>query len=265
MVKEAGLIRYNFMKDVKSDVAPILWQDGAIARLDKGEKIGKLLKGGYATYSLGYIGIYETVKALTGESHTSKKGSELAYQIVKYLRERVDRWKEETDIGFALYGTPSESTAGRLSGLDKERFGEIEDITDKGFYINSYHVDVREEIDAFSKLNFETPFQQLSTGGTISYIEVPNLQQNIEAVLTVLRHIYENNVYAELNTKADLCHECLYDGEIIINDNNEWECPQCHNTNQNEMTVVRRTCGYLGSNFWSEGRTLDIKNRVLHL
>lgn len=265
LIKEMGLLRYNQLKDTPSDVAPILWQYGAIARLEKGETIGRLLKDGYATYSLGYIGIYETVKVLTGKTHTTKEGAKLALDIVKFLRNKVDKWKAETGIGFALYGTPSENMAGRLCETTKKRFGTIEDVTDKGYFINSYHVDIREKIDAFSKLSFEAPYQELSTGGTISYVEIPNLQNNIEAVLEIIKHIYNTNIYAEMNTKADLCHVCGYDGEIIINDNLEWECPQCHNKNQNEMTVVRRTCGYLGSNFWSEGRTKDIKERVLHL
>ena len=265
LIKEAGLLRYNQLKDTPSDVAPILWQHGAIARLKKGETIGQLLRGGYATVSLGYIGVYETVRYMLGKSHTTDEGREFALEIVKHLRAATDKWKEETKLGFALYGTPSENMAGRLCRLDREHFGDIEDVTDKGYYVNSYHVDVREPIDAFSKLEFEAPFQRLSTGGTISYVEIPNLQNNIEAVLEVMRYIYDNNIYAEMNTKADLCHVCGFNGEIIINDDIEWECPQCHNKNQDEMTVVRRTCGYLGSNFWSEGRTRDIKDRVLHL
>ena len=265
LIKEAGLLRYNQIKNTPSDVAPILWQHGAIARLKKGETIEHLLRGGYATVSLGYIGIYETVKYMMGLSHTSEEGREFALEIVNYLRETVDGWKEETKLGFALYGTPSENMAGRLARLDRENFGEIEDVTDKGYYVNSYHVDVREPIDAFSKLEFEAPFQRLSTGGTISYVEIPNLQNNLEAVLELMKHIYNTNIYAEMNTKADLCHVCGFTGEIIINDDIEWECPQCHNKDQDEMTVVRRTCGYLGSNFWGEGRTRDIKDRVLHL
>nr|WP_300001784.1 anaerobic ribonucleoside-triphosphate reductase [Tissierella sp.] len=265
LVKEMGLLRFNQLKDTPSDVAPILWQHGAIARLKKGEKIGKLFQDGYSTYSLGYVGIYETVKILTGDTHTSEEGSKLALDIVTLLREKTDQWKEETGIGFALYGTPSENMAGRLAATTKKRFGSIEDITDKGYFVNSYHVDIREEIDAFSKLSFESPYQVLSSGGTITYVEIPNLQNNIEAVLEIMKHIYNTNIYAEMNTKADLCHICNFDGEIIINDNLEWECPQCHNKNQDEMTVVRRTCGYLGSNYWSEGRTRDIKDRVLHL
>lgn len=265
LIKEAGLLRFNQIKNTTSDVAPILWQHGAIARLKKGEKIEPLLKNGYSTVSLGYIGIYETVKYMLGVSHTTEEGREFALQIVKYLRKTVDGWKAETTLGFALYGTPSENMAGRLSKLDREYFGEIEGITDKGYYVNSYHVDVREEIDAFTKLDFEAPFQALSSGGTISYVEIPNLQNNIEAVVEVMKHIYNTNIYAEMNTKADLCHVCGFNGEIIINDDIEWECPQCHNKDQDQMTVVRRTCGYLGSNFWSEGRTRDIKDRVLHL
>lgn len=243
LVKELGLLRYNQLKNVPSDVAPILWQDGAISRLKKGEPIGKLLENGYATVSLGYIGVFETTKYMLGVSHTTEKGQEFALKLVQHLRNKVDEWKEETGLGFALYGTPSENMAGKLCSIDKKHFGTIEGINEKGYYINSYHVDVSEEIDAFSKLSFESPFQQMSTGGTISYVEIPNLQNNLSAVETVVDFIYDNNIYAELNTKADLCHVCKYDGEIIINDNNEWECPQCHNKDQNKMTVVRRTCG----------------------
>lgn len=236
-----GLLRYNQLKNVPSDVAPILWQDGAIARLKKGETIGHLLKGGYSTYSLGYVGIYETIKVLTGDTHTTDEGSKLAFDIVSFLRDKVDEWKEETGIGFALYGTPSENMAGRLAETTKKRFGEVEDVTDKGYFVNSYHVDIREDIDAFSKLSFESPYQVLSSGGTISYVEIPNLQNNIDAVLEIMKHIYNTNIYAEMNTKADLCHICKFDGEIIINDDIEWECPQCHNKDLDEMTVVRRT------------------------
>lgn len=241
LIKECGLLRFNQLKNTKSDVAPILWQHGAIARLNKGETIEPLLKDGYSTLSLGYIGIYEMTKYMLGVSHTTPEGREFALSVVEHLRKTVDKWKRETGLGFALYGTPSENMAGKLCEMDRKTFGEIEDITDKGYYINSYHVDIREEIDIFSKLSFEAPFQELSTGGTISYGEIPNLQHNTEAVMEVVKFIYDHNVYAELNTKADLCHVCGFDGEIIINDNLEWECPQCHNKDQSQMTVVRRT------------------------
>lgn len=265
LCKEMSMVRYNLLKDVTSDVSPIHWQHGAIARLGKGEKVSKLFKGGYATITLGYIGIYETVKCMLDESHTTPKGKELALKIIKKLKERVDQWKAETNLAFALYGSPSENTAGRLCEIDKKRFGDIEDITDKGFYTNSYHVDVREEIDAFSKLAFESEFQKISTGGCISYVEIPNLTTNTEAIMTVVKFIYDNISYAEFNTKSDYCHVCGFDGEITINDDIEWECPQCHNKDQDKLSVVRRTCGYLGENFWSKARTKDIKARVLHL
>ena len=265
LVKEMSLVRYNLLKDVTSDVSPIHWQYGAIARMEKGEKIDKYLKGGYATVTLGYIGIYETVKYMLGVSHTTKEGEKLALEIMKLLRQKTEEWTEETGLKFALYGTPSENMAGRLCRIDQEKFGMVEDVTDKGFYINSYHVDTREEIDAFSKLKFESQFQEISTGGSISYIEIPNLNNNTDAILEVIRYMYDNILYAEFNTKSDYCHVCGFDGEIIINDDLEWECPQCHNKNKDKMNVVRRTCGYLGENFWSEGRTKDIKSRVLHL
>ena len=265
LCKEALMVRYNLLKDVTSDVSPIHWQHGAIARLEKGEKIGKLLKGGYATITLGYIGLYETVKHLTGYSHTSELGKILALKILKRLKKATETWTKETDLAFALYGTPSENTAGRLCEIDRQRFGDIKDITDKGFYVNSYHVDTREEIDAFAKLSLEAEFQEISTGGCISYIETPNMNHNPEAILEVIKFMYDNISYAEFNSKSDYCHVCGFDGEIIINDDLEWECPQCHNKDKEEMTVIRRTCGYLGENFWSEGRTKDIKSRVLHL
>lgn len=263
LVKEALLIRYNLLKDTTSDVSPIHWQHGAIARLEKGEKITKLLHNGYSTLTLGYIGLYELTKIVEGESHTKRK--EFSLNVLKYMKDTVDKWSEELNIKFALYGTPSESMAGRLCNIDKQTFGEIEDITDKGYYVNSYHVDVREEIDAFTKLSFESEYQKISTGGCISYVEIPNLNNNIEAVITLMKFIYDNISYAEFNTKSDYCHICGFDGEIIINDDLEWECPQCHNKNKERMNVVRRTCGYLGENFWTEARTRDIKDRVLHL
>lgn len=265
LVREMSLVRYNLLKDVTSDVSPIHWQHGAITRLEKGEKIDKFLKAGYATITLGYIGIYETIKYMLGVPHTDPEGEKLALEIMKFMEAKKDQWTEETGIQFALYGTPSENTAGRLCDIDREIFGEVEDVTDKGFYINSYHVDTRQEIDAFSKLKFESQFQEISTGGSISYIEIPNMQHNLEAILEVMKYMYDNILYAEFNTKSDYCHVCEFDGEIIINDDLEWECPQCHNKNPDEMNVVRRTCGYLGENFWGEGRTKDIKSRVMHL
>ncbi len=265
LIKEMSLVRYNLLKDITSDVSPIHWQHGAIARLEKGERIDKFLKGGYATVTIGYIGIYETVKHMTGLAHTEPEGEKFALDVMKYMEAKKDQWTEETGLQFALYGTPSENTAGRLCNIDRRVFGDVEDVTDKGFYINSYHVDTRQNIDAFSKLKFESQFQEISTGGSISYIEIPNMQHNVEAIIEVMKYMYDNILYAEFNTKSDYCHVCGFEGEIIINDDLEWECPQCHNKNTEEMNVVRRTCGYLGENFWGEGRTRDIKSRVLHL
>lgn len=262
---EALMCRHNALLGTKSDVSPIHWQFGAIARLKKGEKIDKLLNSRYSTISLGYIGLYEVTKLMTGESHTSPKGEAFAVRVMKHLREAVDRWKEETGLGFALYGTPAESLCYRFARVDKEQFGTIKDVTDKGYYTNSYHVDVREHINAFDKLKFESQFQKISSGGAISYVEVPNMQNNPQALETLIKFIYDNIQYAEFNTKSDYCMECGYDGEIIINDDGEWECPQCGNKDHAKMTVVRRTCGYLGSNFWNVGKTKEIKERVLHL
>lgn len=261
----ALMIRHEALKGTVSDVSPIHWQYGAIARLDKGEKIDKLLYGGYSSISLGYIGLYELTKLMKGVSHTDPKGEEFALRVMKYMRKKVDEWKEKTNIGFALYGTPAESLCYRFARIDKERFGTIKDVTDKGYYTNSYHVDVREEIDAFSKFKFESQFQPISSGGCISYVEIPNLTNNLEAVRQLVKFIYDNIQYAEFNTKSDYCHVCGYDGEIIINDDNEWECPQCHNKDHRKMNVTRRTCGYLGENFWNVGKTKEIKARVLHL
>ncbi len=265
LAKRALLLRYNLLKDVVSDVSPIHWQHGAIARLGKGEKIGKYLENGYATISLGYIGIYEATKLLTGESNTGKKGSVFALKVIDALHDATESWKKETGLGFGLYGTPAESLTNRFSSLDRARFGIIEDITDKGYYTNSYHVSVREEINVFDKFKFESEFQKRSTGGCISYAEIPNMTNNIEAVLTMIKYIYDNISYAEFNTKSDYCHECGFDGEIILNENNEWECPRCHNKDRDKLTVIRRTCGYLGENFWNEGRTKEIKDRVMHI
>lgn len=262
---EALMCRHNALVGVTSDVSPIHWQYGAIARLNKGEKIDKLLYNGYSTISLGYIGLYEVTKLMKGVSHTDPVGSEFALRVMNHLKEATARWKAQTGIGFALYGTPAESLCYRFARIDKERFGTIEDVTDKGYYTNSYHVDVRETIDAFSKFQFESQFQQISSGGAISYVEIPNMRNNLEALSEIVRYIYDNIQYAEFNTKSDYCHVCGWDGEIMINDNNEWECPQCHNKDHSKMNVTRRTCGYLGENFWNVGKTKEIKARVLHL
>lgn len=262
---EALMCRHNALVGVTSDVSPIHWQYGAIARLKKGEKIDKLLYNGYSTISLGYIGLYEVTKLMKGVSHTDPEGLDFALRVMNHLREATDRWKEQTGIGFGLYGTPAESLCYRFARIDKERFGTIEDITDKGYYTNSYHVDVREKIDAFSKFQFESQFQKISSGGAISYVEIPNMRNNLEALSEVVRYIYDHIQYAEFNTKSDYCHVCGWDGEILINDDNEWECPQCHNKDHSKMNVTRRTCGYLGENFWNVGKTKEIKARVLHL
>ncbi len=262
---EAIMCRHHALLGTLSNVSPVHWQYGAISRLDKNEPIDKLLKNGYSSISLGYIGIYEMTKAMLGVSHTNPKGKEFALKVMKYLRDKCAEWKKETGIGFALYGTPAESLCYRFARIDKEKFGNIKDITDKGYYTNSYHVDVREEINAFDKLKFESEFQVLSTGGAISYVEIPNMQNNLEALEELVKFIYNNIQYAEFNTKSDYCHVCGFDGEIIINDNLEWECPNCHNKDKNKMNVTRRTCGYLGENFWNVGKTKEIKARVLHL
>ena len=265
LCKEALMCRHYSLIGTSSDVSPIHWRYGAIARLEPGEKIDKLLKGGYSTLSLGYIGIYEVTKAMKGVSQTAPEGREFALKVMKHLNETVARWKKESGLGFALYGTPAESLCYRLARIDKEKFGNIEDITDKGYYTNSYHIDVREKIDAFSKLSFERKIKKLSTGGAISYVEIPNMAKNLTALEDLVQFIYDNIQYAEFNTKSDYCHVCGYDGEIIINDNNEWECPQCGNKDHSKMNVTRRTCGYLGENFWNAGKTKEIKSRVLHL
>ncbi len=265
LCKRALLLRYELLKDVVSDVSPVHFQYGAISRLGKGEKIYPLLQDGYATISLGYIGFYEATKLVKGVSHTTPEGREFALKLIRRLREAVDTWREETGLGFALYGTPAESLTHRFCSIDKARYGEIKDITDKGYYTNSYHVDVREPISVFDKFDFESAFQELSTGGCISYAEIPNMLNNLEAVEELIRYIYDHICYAEFNTKSDYCHNCGFDGEIVVNDDNQWECPQCHNKDTERMNVTRRTCGYLGENFWNEGRTKEIKNRVLHI
>ena len=262
---EALMCRHNALKGTLSDVSPIHWQYGAIARLDKGEKIDPLLYGGYSTMSLGYIGLYEVTKLMKGVSHTDPVGEEFALRVMNHMKEATDRWRDETNIGFSLYGTPAESLCFRFARIDLEKFGEIKDITDKGYYTNSYHVDVREKIDAFSKFSFESQFQKISSGGSISYVEIPNMRHNLEALEEVVKFIYDNIQYAEFNTKSDYCHVCGYDGEIKINDDLEWECPQCGNKDHSKMNVTRRTCGYLGENFWNVGKTKEINARVMHL
>ena len=262
---EALMCRHNALKGTLSDVSPIHWQYGAIARLDKGEKIDPLLYGGYSTMSLGYIGLYEVTKLMKGVSHTDPVGEEFALRVMNHMKEAADRWRDETNIGFSLYGTPAESLCYRFARIDLEKFGEIKDITDKGYYTNSYHVDVREKIDAFSKFSFESQFQKISSGGSISYVEIPNMRHNLEALEEVVKFIYDNIQYAEFNTKSDYCHVCGYDGEIKINDDLEWECPQCGNKDHSKMNVTRRTCGYLGENFWNVGKTKEINARVMHL
>ena len=243
LCKEALMCRYELLKGTVSDVSPMHWQYGGIARLAKGETIDKLLVNGYATISLGYIGLYELTKLMTGESHTTEVGTEFAIKVMEKLKSATQQWKAETGLGFGLYGTPAESLCYRFARLDKARYGEIEDITDKEYYTNSYHVDVREEIDAFSKLRFESQFQPISTGGCISYVEIPNMNKNVEALEQMITFIYENIQYAEFNTKSDYCHECGFDQEIKINDDLQWECPQCGNKDESKMNVTRRTCG----------------------
>ena len=262
---EALMCRHKALEGTTSDVSPIHWQYGAIARLEKGEKIDKLLHGGYSTLSLGYIGLYEVTKLMTGVSHTTPEGEEFALKVMNHLRSATDRWRKETGIHFSLYGTPAESLCYRFARIDMDRFGVIEDVTDKGYYTNSYHVDVREKIDAFSKFKFESQFQKISAGGAISYVEIPNMRHNLEALEELVKFIYDNIQYAEFNTKSDYCHVCGYDGEIIINDDLEWECPQCGNKDHDKMNVTRRTCGYLGENFWNVGKTKEIAARVLHI
>ena len=262
---EALMMRHNRLKGTLSDISPIHWQYGAIARLKKGEKIDKYLMDGYSTISLGYIGIYEATKLITGETHTTEKGRKFAIKLMKKLEDTVNKWKKETGIGFGLYGTPAESLCYRFAKIDKEKFGSIKDITDKGYYTNSYHVDVREEINIFDKFKFESEFQKISSGGAISYGEIPNMSKNLEALKEVVKYIYDNIQYAEFNTKSDYCHICGFDEEIIINSENQWECPQCHNKDKLKMNVIRRTCGYLGENYWNEGKTREIGKRVLHL
>ena len=265
----ALMYRHNRLKGTLSDAAPILWQYGALARLKKGEAIDKLLYGGYSTISLGYAGLYECVKYMTGKSHTDPEATPFALEVMEYMNDACNKWKEETNIAFSIYGSPIESTTYKFAKCLQKRFGVIEGVTDKSYFTNSYHVHVSEPIDAFSKLKFESQFQALSTGGAISYVEVPDMQNNIPAVLQVMRFIYDNIMYAELNTKSDFCQECGYSGEIrIVEDEHKklvWECPNCGCRDQNKLNVARRTCGYIGTQFWNQGRTQEIKERVLHL
>ncbi len=262
---EALMCRHKALEGTTSDVSPIHWQYGAIARLKKGEKIDKLLHNGYSTLSLGYIGLYEVTKLVKGVSHTTPEGEAFAVRVMNHLRDAAKRWRNDTGIHFSLYGTPAESLCYRFARIDMDRFGVIKDVTDKGYYTNSYHVDVREKIDAFSKFKFESQFQQISAGGAISYVEIPNMRHNLEALEELVKFIYDNIQYAEFNTKSDYCHVCGFDGEIIINEDLEWECPQCGNKNHDKMNVTRRTCGYLGENFWNVGKTKEIASRVLHI
>ena len=260
--------RHERLKGTLSDAAPILWQYGALARLDKGEKIDPLLYGGYSTISLGYAGLYECVKAMTGHSHTDAEATPFALKVMQHMNDKCNEWKAAEDIDYSIYGTPLESTTYKFAKALQRRFGVIPGITDKGYITNSYHVHVAEEIDAFQKLQFESEFQRLSPGGAISYVEVPNMQDNLEAVLRVMQFIYDHIMYAELNTKSDYCQVCGYDGEIqIVEDDGKlvWECPHCGSRDQNKMNVARRTCGYIGTQFWNQGRTQEIKDRVLHL
>ena len=264
----ALMCRHNRLKGTLSDAAPILWQYGALARLKKGEPIDKLLYGGYSTISLGYAGLYECCKYMTGKSHTDPAAKPFALQVMQHMNDACAKWKAESNIDFSLYGTPLESTTYKFAKCLQKRFGIIPGITDKNYITNSYHVHVAEQIDAFTKLKFESDFQKLSPGGAISYVEVPNMQDNLEAVIKVMQFIYENIMYAELNTKSDYCQVCGYDGEIsIVEEDGKlvWECPKCHNRDQNKLNVARRTCGYIGTQFWNQGRTAEIKDRVLHL
>ena len=261
--------RHERLLGTPSDVAPILWQNGALARLKKGETIDKLLFGGYSTISLGYAGLCEAVRYMTGKPHTDPEATPFALEIMKHLNRKCAEWKEKTNIAFSLYGTPLESTTYKFAKCLKKRFGEIPGVTDKNYITNSYHIHVTEPVDAFTKLTFEAQFQELSPGGAVSYVEVPNMENNIPAVMALLRHIYDHIMYAELNTKSDCCQKCGYTGEIKIVTDGEnklvWECPNCGNRDQATMNVARRTCGYIGTQYWNQGRTQEIKERVLHL
>ena len=262
---KALMCRHERLKGTPSDISPIHWQYGAIARLKKWETIDKYLYGWYSTISLWYIGLYEASVLITWGPHTTPEGERFALKVIQTLKDATLKWREETNIGFALYWTPAESLCYRFAKIDRKRFGEIKDVTDKGYYTNSYHVDVREHIDAIAKLAFESQFQKISSWWAISYVEMPNMQKNLPAIESLIKFMYDNIMYAEFNTKSDYCHVCGYDGEIIVNENSEWECPQCHNKDQRKMNVTRRTCGYLGENFWNLGKTKEISKRVLHV
>lgn len=263
------MFRHKRLKGTKTDAAPILWQHGALARLNKGEVIDPLLYNGYSTISLGYAGLYECVKYMTGKSHTDEEAKPFALSIMQALNDACAKWKQETNIDFSVYGTPLESTTYKFAKCLQKRFGIIPGITDKNYITNSYHVHVTEKIDAFKKLQFEADFQKLSPGGAISYVEVPNMQNNLDAVLAIMQYIYDHIMYAELNTKSDYCQVCGFDGEILIEEDADnkliWSCPQCGNHDQSKMNVCRRTCGYIGTQYWNQGRTQEIRDRVLHV
>lgn len=265
LCREALMVRHDLLKGVISDVSPIHWQHGGIARLKKGEKIDSLLENGYSTLSLGYVGVYEMTQAMLGISHTTKDGEKFALEVMNHLNNTCQKWKDETGLGFGLYGTPGESLTSRFCRIDKQKFGDIKNVTDRMYYTNSYHVHVSEEIDAFEKLKFESQFHDISLGGCISYIEVPDMSKNLPAVEQIINYIYHNIQYAEINTKPDICYSCGYTGEIKLDKELEWYCPNCGNIDKNEMQVMRRTCGYIGANMWGKGRTQEIGERVLHL
>ncbi len=265
LCREALMVRHNLLKGTSSDISPIHWQHGGISRLKKGEKIDSLLENGYSTLSLGYVGVYEMTQAMLGVSHTTEEGEKFALEDMNHLNAKCSEWKKETGLGFGLYGTPGESLTSRFCRIDKQKFGEIKNVTDRMYYTNSYHVHVSEEIDAFSKLKFESQFHDISLGGCISYVEVPDMSKNLPAVEQIINYIYHNIQYAEINTKPDVCFKCDYTGEIKLDDNLEWYCPNCGNRDKEEMQVMRRTCGYIGSNMWGKGRTQEIGERVLHL
>ena len=259
------MCRHRALEGTLSDISPIHFQYGAISRLKKGEPIDSLLHGGYSSISLGYIGIYELTLLMTGESHTTEAGKKFALKVIQHMKDKCDEWKKMTNIGFGLYGTPAESLCYRFAEIDRNKFGVIKDVTDKGYYTNSYHVDVREKINIFDKFLFESQFQPISNGGCISYAEIPNLSDNLEALESVVSFIYDNIQYAEFNTKSDVCNCCGYEGEIVLNEDFEWQCPNCGNKDHDMMNVTRRTCGYLGENYWNVGKTKEIASRVLHL
>ena len=262
---EALMVRHKLLLGTTSDISPVHWQYGGLARLKKGEKIDKLLKDGYSTISLGYVGIYEMTQAMLGVSHTTKEGEEFALKVMKKLKSKCEEWKKETGLGFGLYGTPGESLTSRFCKLDKSRYGVIENVTDRKYYTNSYHVHVSEEIDAFTKLKFESQFHSISSGGCISYIETPNMSKNLKSVEQIINFIYHNVQYAEINSRPDVCYKCDFEGEFKLNNKNKWECPNCGNDEKDEMQVMRRTCGYIGAQMWGEGRTQEIAERVMHL